>query len=258
MFHATAPSKGDLPTLLLTLAELALGGWVLFMGFRPRWLGDFVAICFMSFACVSAYHVLARHPSCGCFGGIRVNPAHSLAFDLAAVAGLWFTARASRAGARRHRYQAIFAVSLLVALACAAAIGSARRPMPLGPSREAAGLRRPILLRPADWVGQTFPLFDHVQGADALRDGTWIIVFHRRGCEDCRRALAYHGTRAAESRGRLRLASIEIIDRSNMSAGRLRDAGVALELGGPEEWVLETPAALLLRDGSVLQCLNPF
>jgi len=75
--------------LLMVFAEIELVGGIWLAGcFDPGRTAWWAAAGFLGLACASFFEAMAGKCSCGCFGGVSINPWFVLLFDLAAAAAL--------------------------------------------------------------------------------------------------------------------------------------------------------------------------
>jgi thiol-disulfide isomerase/thioredoxin len=109
------------------------------------------------------------------------------------------------------------------------------------------------MLEPKTWIGEELPILKHIDIADQLRVGTWLVLFYHHGCPKCRKAIPQYQRMAKDLMGEgdfLRIALIEIPpygpiqspDGSSCAMGRLADV---------KEWLVTTPAAVLISNARV-------
>ncbi len=230
---------------------------------------------FRLFCCVTLYKGLTGAASCGCFGSLHVNPWITLlAIDLPAVISLNLFPPV-----RLSRPLLSFSTGRHTALQRKESIrGAVRRlvkPLP-SPPRFAAtaalglailGLTTPILalnepanvtssykvLEPETWVGRELPILEYIDIAEALKKGTWLVLFYHYDCPDCARAIPMYEQMARDLEGNgdfLRIAFVAVppYGRGPVSENSLCTLG---RLAGTKEWFVTTPAVALLKDGQV-------
>lgn len=231
--------------------EILLGGWLLVIGFRPRFVFALTSLCFAVFACAAAYHYGAGEASCGCFGHVKVKPKWMLLADILAVLAL--LAHAARRGTRAGKTAAIasFICVWIVALLGSGFVGASRNAadMNAGDTLEPAPR---VVLRPETWIGKRFWLADYIQGGGGLLKGRWLVLLHRRDCPRCA-AVKKRLDEVGAQRGRRRFAFIEIPANAHGSA-RMTSPGndiLHLSLNPSRRWYGETPAIILLSAGVV-------
>jgi hypothetical protein len=235
--------------------ELGLGVWLL-SGYWPR-AARFAAIgAFSAFSLVALSRGLSGADSCGCFGRVAVNPWYTLGVDVVALVALlgWRPRAWSALGGPRFTR---IATVVLLFLACAVSVGvvlSAPRPTEISIAGE-EGARNVLLLEPERWVGQSFPLQEHIDIGDELMRGRWVVLLYRADCPECREELFRYGQAAeamACNTGAPRVAIVEVppygvvngfpISKGPWRAGKLRE---------DKRWFVKTPAVVFLSNGAV-------
>jgi thiol-disulfide isomerase/thioredoxin len=256
--------------------ELALGIWLV-SGLLKRlaWLGALG--CFSLFCCVTLYKGLTGAASCGCFGTIHVSPWITLfAIDLPALASLGlFRPRTpfvpSRSFLRRRKCISGVLGDLLKPLpplrrfAAAATLGAAI----LGVTTPILALNEPAVvtssyevLEPETWVGKELPILEHVDIADTLRMGTWLILLYHYDCPDCARAIPMYEQMARDLAGNEDLLRVALIAVPPYGRGPVSEKCPCTlgRLDATKEWFVSTPVVALLIDGrltSVWQAKAP-
>lgn len=256
------------PLLILQVElELVLGVWLLSGLFaRAAWLVSLA--CFGFFSLVTLYKGLTGAASCGCFGAVSVNPwVTLLAIDLPAVialavvrpngafAVLWTFLR-RRESAHRLILEfltpspspAHFGITACLAagvLLISAPLLVLNKPAPVTATYE--------VLEPQTWLGRQLPILEHIDIAERLQRGTWLLLFYHYDCPDCRQAIPQYEQMARDLAGNedfLRIALIAVPPfgpappgpASPCTLGRLADV---------KEWFITTPAVALLTDARV-------
>ncbi|MCP4609681.1 MAG: hypothetical protein GY845_13300 [Planctomycetes bacterium] len=247
--------------------ELAMGIWLLSGVFkRFAWLTGL--LCFGLFCCVSLYKGLTGAASCGCFGTVHVNPWITLlAIDLPAVIALSLF--------RPVRLLTPFLSFMRRQESIHGAVGRLLKPLPSAPRFAATaalglailGLTTPILalnkpatatstyevLEPETWVGKELPILEHIDIAESLRKGTWLVLLYHYDCPDCAWAIPMYEKIARDLEGHedvLRIAMIAVPPygqgpvsvKCPCTLGRLPET---------KEWFITTPAVALLKEGQV-------
>ena len=173
--------------------EIALGIWLLSGVFRRiAWIA--ATICFSLFCCVTLYKALAGFGSCGCFGKVHVNPWVTLfAIDVPAVIALLFVKPKNicnvianevsiiyriladkdvfTAFKKLARPRLAFVSSLTILLILTSSIVLAvNEPATVTTSYE--------VLDTKTWVGKELPILEHIDIADKIKTGNWLLLFY--------------------------------------------------------------------------------
>lgn len=253
--------------------ELLFGLWLL-AGIHPRLTWKLAVATFAWFTAVSLYLALSGRESCGCMGGVTVNPWYMLAFDTAAVLALLCfrpaPARLTDVARARSRVLAgagVVAVWLTAGIPLGLAMGS-YTPGTLADSGHVLGQSGLVVLEPETWVGKRLPLLAHVDIGDQLAQGEWIVLLYHHDCPSCRDVIARYAQppngppidethsrpaeRAADS-GRPRVALVEVPKHGTVPEQVGFDASCCLmgRLSQTREWFVTTPVELLLEGGVV-------
>lgn len=258
------------PFLILTVEfELALGIWLLSGLFKKAaWLATIV--CFSLFSMITLYKGITGYASCGCFGSVHVNPWITLfAIDLPAVLSLAvfrprlsFPRSLSCAVIGGHESIKTLIKEFLTPLpsipqfAITAAVGLAT----LGVTTPILAFNEPAkitssyeVLEPETWVGKELPILEHIDIAESLKRGNWLVLLYHHDCPDCVEAIPKYEQMARDLAGNedfLRIALIEVppYDRGSVSENSPCTLG---HLAETKEWFVTTPAVALLTDGKV-------
>jgi hypothetical protein len=197
-----------------------------------------VLLLLVLFASVLGTQLAAGAQSCGCFGEkLKIPPATALALD-AALLALLVAARPWRLAAPGRWWVGAAAACLVIALAA-----------PLLLAREGT---RYVTLEPRDWVGRTLretELAPYLDGEP--RDGLWF--FWRKSCPVCADCMIDLGYREREREVTL----VEVPDDASAHDGRSHELPSApnfhrMELPADVDWVVATPAELVLEGGRVV------
>lgn len=277
--------------LIMTVEfELALGIWLVSGLFKKAaWLASIG--CFSFFSMVTLYKGITGFASCGCFGSVHVNPWITLfAVDLPAVIALLifrpqFSQRITLLISRilslplvflsfphiRHKLQrgsiqpliseflhplpsfryftAAFIIGILV-LGITTPILALNEPAVVTSKYE--------VLEPSTWVGKELPILEHIDIADTLKKGTWLVLLYHYDCPDCGTAIPMYERMARDLEGNeefMQIALVEVppygrylehkgpvSENSPCTLGRLAEA---------KDWFVTTPAVALLKNGQV-------
>ena len=242
-------------------AELFASIWLLAdIWAKPTWAA--VLALFGLFMCVSLYKAISGHATCGCFGRVPVNPWYTRILDVAIVLSLlcW---RPKERGLSQFlsdenrtvplaRGLAVLLAWLAVGLPAAYAMGSYADAR-LSDAGEILGDGSLVVLEPEDWGGRQLPLLPFIDIGERLSRGRWLAVLYRHDCPRCQEAIRQvmdQGQGGAD--GAPTLALIEVppyavparpLGSGSVVRGRLSEA---------QDWFLQTPCFLSLRDGRVV------
>ncbi len=256
------------PFLILTVEfELAMAIWLLSGLFKKAaWLVSL--LCFSAFSAITLYKAITGAESCGCFGSVHVNPWITLfAIDLPTVLAL-----------------SIFrpGLSLPPAFSFIRKQESMKHllkefltPLPSGPrfaitallTISILGISAPILafneppqitsayevLEPKTWIGKELPILEHIDIAESLKKGTWLVLLYHYDCPDCAWAIPMYEQMARDLAGnedflRIALIAVPPYGRGPVSENCPCTLGRLVET---KEWFVTTPAVTLLTDGNV-------
>lgn len=220
--------------------------------------------CFGVFACVSLLKAFLGHATCGCFGRVPVNPWYTTALDAAVTCSLlrWPPKGPhSQFGVAfkelAFRGVVVLSVSLVLGLAAAIAISNQNRAASSEAAEDVVGNGRIVVLKPEKWVGKRFPLFDHIAFSDDLKRGNWFVLLYHHDCPGCQEVLP----KVRELVGRIDgTTAIQVAVVEMPPYGDDGDPGFAMlkprffgRLSDSREWFVETPLAVLVRDGRVTE-----
>jgi Methylamine utilisation protein MauE len=257
------------PFLILQVEfELALGIWLLSGCFaKAACVGTFV--CFLVFSFVTLYKGLTGVESCGCFGLISVSPWITLlVVDLPVLIalgtfrpkGLWSRRLPVRAWLRYESVKAFAEYFIKPVPSPSHFVATAVLGLGvLGATALLLVLCEPAMvtssyevLRPGSWVGRRLPILRQIDIVEKLKQGTWLVLFHRHDCPDCHAAVSQSERMARDLEGNedlLRIALIEVppygptpMPLGACTIGKLADA---------KEWFVAAPTAVLMMDATV-------
>jgi hypothetical protein len=204
----------------------------------------FFALAF-SFAVVEFLH---HKSSCGCFGRVPVPPWATASFDALAVAALVVSQPVQ---VKTSKPRLIFAGAILIASVGVCAAMELTRP-PVVHLADTDTLGAPgslVVLEPEKWIGQPFPIADHIDIASQLAHGRWIVLLVHHDCDHCLAAIARY---QSADLGSARLAIIEMPPYADADQ-KLADAPALLgRVDTQRDWFASTPVALMLEDGKVI------
>ena len=241
----------------VAVPELLLSLW-LSSGFRPVLAHRLSVGCFMALSCVALTQAVRGAESCGCFGQARISPWLILLFDLAAVALLLVLRPApGRAAAPRARRRVLVGLaSSLVAAVGVVYLATALTPHYMPLSEAGPGGDRVIWLDPVEWVGKKFDLMKHIDIDADLSRGLWTVVLYHHDCPRCQEAISGYELLARRRSDRPdvpRIALVEVPPYAGTGEGPVRDTSACVigRLRGSNEWFVQTPAVISLREGIV-------
>lgn len=115
-----------------------------------------------------------------------------------------------------------------------------------------------VIIEPTRWVGQPLPILAHVDIAEQLARGSWILVFYRQGCEKCDFVLSKYTRWAAESADDAKAARVAFVEMAVSSTAerpiRVASAAPGIVTGSfrdSRRWFCKTPSIVHLSDGLV-------
>lgn len=232
--------------------ELIIGFWLL-SGLAPRWSYRVALVIFCGFLIVSAYEVVARARTCGCFGPIPVNPKVSLGLDVFALAALVLGRKVLMGGLGISALQRW--LSIVAGATCLVVTAALFTHWDL--TIEHGGL---IVLRPADWIGKRFPLENYLDDDGRLRHGNWIVLLYRHDCPVCETAMPAYlqtGRRLSGEFGKpVRMAFVEVPTGEGTNSASNEHCCHWFKLSENKIWTGATPVVLMLRDGRVDQAMQ--
>jgi len=241
--------------------ELALAIWLLSGLFKKAaWLA--ALLCFSLFSFVTLYKAVTGAVSCGCFGSVHVNPWLTLLIiDIPAVIALLIFRPSLPVLRSQESIKALIRELLaplpsLLRLALSASIGllalAVTTPI-LALNKPAAVTSSYEILEPEAWPGKQLPILEHIDIADQLKTGNWLILLYHHDCHDCTEAIPKYERIAHDLAGNgdfLRIALIEVPPYGPPLA--TSDSPCMLgRLANTKEWFVTTPAVALLTHGTV-------
>lgn len=242
----------DAADVLLVLWEVALAVVLWLYPSLLTWIAG--AATFAIFSVVSFGSVVSGAESCGCFGMLSVPPLATLMLDLFFVAGLSFFAlnmpRAVRVPGSLMKATLIGGSTFVTFSSMLLAMSIASRAV-AGDSGIQFLPGNLVVLEPERWIGERFPLVDHIEDGDDFLDGDWEVLLYRPDCSECRELISkrydmdgsLHGNRAGN------LAAIGID--GGVAAVAIPSRVRFFSVDQSFEWLIETPCLVEIRDGVV-------
>ena len=104
------------------------------------------------------------------------------------------------------------------------------------------------VLEPKTWIGKELPILEHIDIAEQIKTGNWLLLFYHHDCPDCQKAIPQYEQLARDLAGNeelLRIALIEVPPYGRHPAhwNTLCSFG---QLADTKEWFVTTPLAVLL------------
>lgn len=242
----------------------------LLTGFARRltWLA--ATVTFFVFTAVTLYRGLIGDSSCGCFGTVEINPWITLTLDILLlvlllafhpsplIAANTADPAAIRLTRRGFLLRTVPATVFVIIAGTIAVIGAVNyRPAALSDSGQIVGENRFVLLNPTAWLNKPFPLAPHIQLDRPFMQGNWVLVLHRRNCQDCEKLMpevkSLAITAAADAAG-IQIAVVEMPPYSPPDSS----LAVAMpnilhgRLSAVRDWFAATPLVVGLCDGHVV------
>lgn len=246
-------SEDALPRLMsagVVAVELLLAFWLV-SGFRARAARLSAIVVFLVFSLVTSYQAISGIRNCGCFGRVSLHPWYALVIDVLAITLLviWKAEIIYPAPSRSM----VFWKSLLAILQFAG-VALFFTVVPLAADQRAMSPN--TVVRPESWVGQRFPLMEHIEGGSGLDRGSWIVVLYHSGCPACQQmlmAVEQLMRQNGQERRRMRVLAIEVPTSSWMASGsdEAPFSFPCVRLNRDRKWLFQTPIALQLAEGKV-------
>ncbi|NIT55627.1 MAG: hypothetical protein GWN00_05125 [Aliifodinibius sp.] len=251
------------PFLILTVEfEIAFGIWLLSGLFKKAaWLAALT--CFSLFSFITLYKGLSGAESCGCFGTVHVNPWLTLfAIDLPAVIALSIFRQVLSFKCKRKSIRTMIqecitplpSISRFATTTCFAVLILCVT-TPISAFNEPAKITASYeVLEPETWVSKKLPILEHIDIADSLKKGNWLILLYHHDCPDCAVAIPKYEKMARDFAGNEDFLLIALIEMPPYGQGQVsRNSHCALgRLADTKEWFVTTPAVALLKDSRVI------
>lgn len=109
------------------------------------------------------------------------------------------------------------------------------------------------VLEPATWIGKELPILEHIDIAETLRKGTWLVLLYHYDCPDCGWAIPMYEKMARDLEGNEEFMRIALIAVPPYGPGPVSENSPCTlgRLAESKEWFVTTPAITLLTDGRV-------
>ncbi len=232
--------------------ELFFGLWLM-AGLYPKRTWYAALLCFGGFSCISLYKALSGEATCGCFGTVEMSPWYTFGLDTAAVIALsWCRPQRGLAGVFREDGRLLFRpaevaiVCLAVGAPSAWAMGSYQAAA-INETGDISGQSGFVVLEPETWIGKRLPILNHIDIADQLDKGHWIVILYHHQCPVCRKLISKH-EQLPRVLGRLhdavRVALVEIPPRSGIGIVPSDSLSLLGNLSEARQWFVATPTVL--------------
>lgn len=239
-------------TIAAIQAELVVGLLLISGGWRRlAWPATFVL--FAAFAAFSLYRALAGYESCGCFGPLKINPWWTLALDAGILTVLvaWrreLTLEPAQPAANRRRWFCAAAYPALSALTLALMVSSG--PLQIDAATPLQDDGRLVILEPQTWVGQPFPLSDHIAPHVDFSQGDWTVLLYHHDCPKCQEALPQYEELAA-SAASAHVLFVQMPPYAHEAFYR-PTAATHARLSDEREWFVQAPMEIRVSAGKVV------
>jgi len=113
------------------------------------------------------------------------------------------------------------------------------------------------VLEPKTWIGKQLPILEHIDIADQLKQGAWLLLLYHHDCPDCQKVIREYARIARlmqRNQEDLRIALIEVPPYGPEAATR----GVSClrgQLTDAKEWFVKTPITVKLLSAKVYDVL---
>jgi len=109
------------------------------------------------------------------------------------------------------------------------------------------------VLEPETWVGNVLPILGHIDIADELASGNWLVVLHHIDCDDCHAVVPRYRKMARDLRDTRSNLGVALIEVPPYQSHQEQPGAAWLtgKLDQSKRWFVVTPAALVLANGQV-------
>jgi thiol-disulfide isomerase/thioredoxin len=234
--------------------ELLFGIWLL-SGLLQKLAWLVSLILFTGFAGISLYKAaVLQELSCGCFGAVHVNPFVTFLLDGGIVALLIiFRPKCEIVWLRLQPQILLNYVLIFVPLGCFVLWETSQVQF-----QQLQGIEQHlqdgnlVKLEPQMWLDKEFPLRRYCDIGEDLAMNRWLVLLHRTGCTECRKASPLIVKLAKERNCPLVVLEMNSTDDVFHIDNMESTTGL---LSQKITWFAETPIVLELNDGVVKQVL---
>ncbi|MCY2954569.1 MAG: hypothetical protein NTU53_21785 [Planctomycetota bacterium] len=252
------------PFLIAAVEFEVLLGLCLLCGLWPKAVWGVTLLCFAAFSCITLYKLLSGQNSCGCFGRLTVNPRYTLMLDVAALLTLALFRPENVGATGRSRAQIIACATIAMAMGIPGGIAMGTyTPAILSDKADLNNGASRVVLEPQRWIGKPFPLLKHINIGPELSRGKCLVLFYHYDCPECRQViprLIEDLSGNSETANVYRVFFIEVPPYGvlpGQSSAKSRNHAFG-RLSDRTEWFVQTPTAVVLRDGMVIDRLSEF
>lgn len=114
------------------------------------------------------------------------------------------------------------------------------------------------ILEPETWIGKELPILQHIDIADQLKTGNWLVVLYHHDCPSCAEAIPKIEQMSRDLEGNEDLLKIALIEvppyaPNNENLTDVNTSCALDKLDQSKEWFVTTPAIMLTQNNTVLQ-----
>lgn len=218
-------------------------------------------VAFTAFSGFALSEWIAGAENCGCYGSMSISPEYAALIDATVAVLLCMTSWSNRSQLATSHSRAfrgplgagIIAISALLLNQTAIQQGDAGIYL----TRDGA-----VILEPSKWLGRRLPIAPFLTNSAVVSRGNWILVLVSSQCSKCQSFIA-----ELEADGVHKLpwqdtevGSVAVVDISANASAQLpsRYFQYRSNLRSEYSWKAIVPVLVLLRDGIVVQVLEPF
>lgn len=238
-------NRGNLAVIIAIELLLAMA---IFTGWRRSAVRLASVALFLVFTTMALRNIVSGAASCGCLGVLHLNP-YGMALLNATVLCLLLAARIPSDHARAHRRFPIAAGAVIGIVAVGTLIARAPHRIDVSGVRDGDV----VVLDPASWRGQSFPLSRWLDINKDLTIGKWVVVLFNYNCSLCVQKLnEIQHDNNKNGNGRLALLELPPYARNAAAAPAVPAAAAAIgRLKDGPRWICEIPTTIHLDNGVV-------
>lgn len=222
--------------------EIGLGIWLVSGIFRKA--GHIAGILtFALFIFVTAYKGINGFTDCGCFGVVKLNPWFTLtAIDIPVFLLLIFSIPSDcRLFYPLPKALHLFSVAIPSAI------------LLIGMTAFMLN-REPVKPEPMEAAGEVWDKLAHIDIADKLQQGMWVVLLYHQDCPNCKEAIPEYEKIAPDFQDSINFAFIEVPPYGNDNSIISSDIDIPVgKLDKSKDWLIQTPRIVLLVDSIVIK-----